>query len=326
MDDPLIYVRAIHFAATLTVAGIAFFMVFVAEPAWRGADFSGPSTFHRRIRWLAWSALLLAVASGAVWLVFLAQIVSDQPLRDVFNRGIVWALLTRTGFGHIWFERLVIACALAVTFIPFLSASARPSWIVKAVVVLLACGFVGLMVWAGHAAGGMDAEAVIHPVADILHLVAASAWAGGLLPLALFLAAARRDQDAFAATQTATLRFSTLGIVCVAVLLASGSINAWYLVGSISALTQTDYGRLVLTKVALFVVMVAIAALNRLRLTPQLAARSHDLQQAALRRLRRNVAIEIAAGATIVAVVAALGVTPPAHLESGMPNAHHHSH
>ena len=35
VDDPLIYVRAIHFGATITVAGVAFFIVFIAEPAFR---------------------------------------------------------------------------------------------------------------------------------------------------------------------------------------------------------------------------------------------------------------------------------------------------
>jgi copper resistance protein D len=325
MDDPLIYVRAVHFAATLTVAGIAFFMVFVAEPAWRKAGVAPPSMFRRRIQWIAWATLLLAVISGAGWLILVAQTVSDQSLHDVFTEGIVWALLTRTGFGHIWLERLVIAGALAITLIPFLSTTAKPSVVVKAVGILLACGFVGLIVWGGHAAGGIDAEAVVHPTADFLHLIAASAWVGGLLPLALFLAAAGSDPTSFAMTRTAALRFSTLGIVCVAVLLASGSVNTWYLAGSTAALTQTDYGRLVLTKIVLFLIMVAIAAVNRYRLTPQLVE-IRDRQQSALHLLRRNVAIEIAVGATIIAVVAVLGVTPPGHLQADMPTAHHHSH
>jgi hypothetical protein len=38
------------------------------------------------------------------------------------------------------------------------------------------------------------------------------------------------------------------------------------------------------------------------------------------------VAIEIAAGAAIVAVVAVLGVTPPAHVDTGTTDAHRHSH
>ena len=35
MDDPLIFVRAVHFAATLSVTGVALFNVFVAQTVLR---------------------------------------------------------------------------------------------------------------------------------------------------------------------------------------------------------------------------------------------------------------------------------------------------
>jgi putative copper resistance protein D len=108
------------------------------------------------------------------------------------------------------------------------------------------------------------------------------------------------------------LRFSAYGIVTVGVLLLTGAINTWYLASSIRALTETDYGHLLVVKIVLFLVMLALATVNRLWLTPALAAhvgqgRSRD----AFRQLRRNVAIEISAGAIILSVVAVLGVTPP---------------
>lgn len=97
-----------------------------------------------------------------------------------------------------------------------------------------------------------------------------------------------------AAARMVTVHFSTLGILSVGTLLVTGTINTWYLAGSVPALTDTDYGRLLLIKVALFLGMVAIAAVNRLRLTPRLiAAASPRAMRAALRQLRRNVAIEI---------------------------------
>ena len=106
----------------------------------------------------------------------------------------------------------------------------------------------------------------------------------------------------------AVLRFSTLGIVSVAVLVATGIVNTWYLAGSVAALTGTDYGRLLLVKVALFAVMVAIAAVNRRVLTPRLVP-DHDV--AALQRLRNNSLIEAAIGAVILLIVGALGTLPP---------------
>jgi copper resistance protein D len=90
-----------------------------------------------------------------------------------------------------------------------------------------------------------------------------------------------------------------------------GSINTWYLASSLQALTDTDYGRLLLTKVALFLVMVAIAGINRLHYTPRLAqVASAFATQEALRHLRRNTVIEVVLGAIIICIVAVLGVTP----------------
>ena len=44
LDDPLIYVRAVHFAATMVVAGVVFFVVFIAEPAFaKAGDRSAPA-------------------------------------------------------------------------------------------------------------------------------------------------------------------------------------------------------------------------------------------------------------------------------------------
>ena len=109
------------------------------------------------------------------------------------------------------------------------------------------------------------------------------------------------------------MRFSTLGIVCVATLLLTGLVNSWYLVGSVSALTGTGYGQLLLCKLALFAAMVGIAAVNWSQLTPRLVQNADAPgAQRARRQLRRNAAIEAAMGAVIIAIVAVLGTLPPA--------------
>jgi putative copper resistance protein D len=215
------------------------------------------------------------------------------------------------GFGRDWLARFVLACLLAATFVPFLSAQGVKSVWIKVVAVALAVGVAGTLAWAGHAVGGSGIEAIIHPAADFLHLVAAAAWVGTLLPLALVLAAAGCDAVSVAIARTATVRFSAFGIASVGTLLVMGSINTWYLVGSFAALTDTDYGRLLLIKVALFFGMVAIAAVNRLHFTPRLAQVANAFAtQDALRQLRRNSVTELVIGTIIIGIVAVLGVTP----------------
>jgi copper resistance protein D len=316
-------VRALHFAATVTVAGVAFFIVVIAEPAFRIAetDLRLPHIIRRRLAWIGWIGLLLTVLSGAAWFVLVARSMSDRPLPEVFSDEILWTVLLQTGFGRDWLVRFVLACLLAGMFVPFLFAQGVKSVWIKVVTVALAVGLVGTLAWAGHAVGGSGIEAVIHPAADFLHLVAAATWFGMLLPLALVLAAVGGDAASVTIAREATVRFSTIGIASVGTLMVTGSVNTWYLAGSVFALTDTDYGRLLLTKVTLFFGMVAIAAVNRLQFTPRLVpiARGFATQDA-LRQLRRNVVIEIVMGMIILSIVAALGVTPhgPHHLSSNV--------
>jgi copper resistance protein D len=314
VDNPLIFVRALHFAATLTAAGEAFFNVFIAQPALQpsacGAELW--AAVGRRLAWIAWIGMVLTLLSGAAWFVLVAQSISDQPMTSVLSdRSVLQTVLLDTDFGRDWLLRLELIALLAGLLAAELRETQDDRGLLKLVVVLVAAGLAGTLAWGGHGIGGAGLTGSVHLAADIVHLIAAAAWVGGLLPLAFMLAAANRASS-LAVARAVSLRFSAYGIVAVGALLFTGAINTWYLAGSIRALTETDYGHLLLIKIALFLVMLGLAAVNRLLLTPALAAdagqgRSRD----AFRQLRRNVAIEIGAGAIILSVVAVLGVTPP---------------
>ncbi len=315
MADPLLYARAIHFAATMLVAGAVLFAVLIAAPAWRVAAGNGAAAIKVRaaLAVIAWIGLALAAIAGAAWLVLTAAAMSDLPAGQVFSDGVLWTVLSQTTFGRDWLVRFALACALAATLPALLSPRDRASPWLEIAAAILAAAFAGTLAWSGHAAGGLGGEAIVHPAADVLHLVAAAAWVGALLPLIVLFAAAGVDDASLKMARTATTRFSILGIVSVGTLLATGIVNTYYLAGSLPALYGTDYGRLLLIKIALFLAMVAIAAVNRFRLTPRLVQQaSIAASRDALRRLRRNAAIEALAGAIVIAIVAALGTMAPA--------------
>ncbi len=316
LEDMMIGVRAVHFAATIVTAGAVFFFVFVAAPALPKCDSTASvAAFRMRLAAIAWISLSLSVISGAIWLLLTAQSMSGQPLADVLTQGVVWTVLARTDFGNDWLTRLGVAVLLAVTLHALLPADRKPSRATAAAAVTLAAAIVGSLAWAGHAIGAAGFEGVIHPGADVLHLIAAAAWLGSLPFLALLLATAEHDPAWAATAEAATLRFSTLGILSVGTLLATGIVNSWYLAGSVEALVGTPYGRLLLIKIALFFGMVAIAAVNRMHVTPRLLLNA--TAAAALRHLRRNAVIETLLGVLIVIIVAVLGTLPPAS------HAHH---
>jgi putative copper resistance protein D len=327
MGDPLIYLRAIHFAATVTAVGAIFFSVFIAEPAFFKAEAGArsPRVLRDQFAWLVWIGLAVTLLSGAVWFVLVAQSVSDTSFADVFSEGVLWTVLLQTAFGRAWLARLILACLLAAVLAASFQGRGK-RLLADICAVVLAGGLVGTLAFAGHAIGARGFEGVAHPTADFVHLVAAAAWIGMLLPLALLLAAAAQDEALVGAAYTATKRFSNVGLVTVGVLLVTGCINALYLAGSIPAITETDYGRLLLIKVALFLLMIAIAAINRQVWTPRLINGSIASSRKALRRLRRNAAIEAGFGAIIIVIVAVLGMTPPGLHQHPMPETQYHSH
>jgi putative copper resistance protein D len=312
VSDPLIVIRAVHVAATLMLAGALTFGAAVGGPALRrtGDDAAGAVLRAQLLR-IAWIAFAVALISGAAWLVVLAAQMSGCAPGDVFSGDVLPTVMLHTTFGHDWIVRLAVAVLLAAALCRI---SPRRAWPWRwAIAALIAAAFAAALVHAGHAAATPGWRGTFHRAADGLHLIAASAWLGGLLPLALLLAAARRPGLAPTVAREATLRFSTLGVISVGTLMATGVVNAWLLSGSVPALVGTDYGRLLLLKVALFLAMVTIAAVNRLRLTPRLAAAAEKApsESDALPALIRNSLIEAAFGLAILAIVGALGTTPP---------------
>jgi putative copper export protein/mono/diheme cytochrome c family protein len=153
----------------------------------------------------------------------------------------------------------------------------------------------------GHAAATED---LWLRAAMTLHLLAAGAWLGGLLPLYLAL----REDDPGSVAR----RFSWLGVVCVATLGATALVLANALAGGLPGLVGTAYGWVLLTKIGLFLGMLALAARNRFVLTPRLAG--------APRALDRSVAVEIGLGVVLVGAAALLASLPPgAHEQPDWP-------
>ncbi len=308
IDGPLVIIRAIHFAATAISAGALIFRAAVAEPALRSTP-AATMVVRSQIRLTAWIGLAIAVASGLVWFQLQAAAISGLSFGEAMTSGVLSTVLNETQFGLVSKARLVLAVILAACLAYDRFPQAR--WLALG----SALGFIAAIAWTGHAGSTLGELGNLHLTADALHLIAAAGWIGGLVLLALMLAAARRNQD-FAwpsLAQDAAQRFSTLGIVSVGTLLLTGIVNAWILVGSIHALIVTGYGQLLLLKLVVFAIMLGFAAINRFWLTPQLAFSSeNEPRLEALRQLTRNSVTEIALGLTIFAIVGVLGTLHPA--------------
>ena len=154
-------------------------------------------------------------------------------------------------------------------------------------------------------------------ISDILHVSAMSVWVGGLVALVLLLPVATRLIEGDASkTEVLTaflLRFSAVALIAVLIIGISGTVQAIVEVNSVSALVDTAFGRAVLIKIVLFLILVAVAAKNRRRLIPALVVRRQQKEapgKAGL-EIRRNLRIEVVLVTLVLAVTAALVSYPP---------------
>jgi copper resistance protein D len=311
IDGPIIVARTIHFAASAMIAGGLTFRAAVADPVLHSEPKAG-AVVASQIRNVVWINLPIVVLSGLAWVLLLTMSLSDEGPVEAVTSGALRDVLGLTQFGWVSQIRMALAILLGVCLIFDRSVVGR------GLALALSLGLIGSIAWTGHAASTAHALGYLHLAADASHLCAASAWFGGLVPLALLLNAARRYHLlAWTSLELDVVRrFSGLGIAGVATLIISGLINSWILVGSFGGLILTAYGWVLMLKLVVFAVMVGVATVNRLRLTPGLALPpGSDGQRDALGRLTRNAVIEIVLGFLVFAIVGVLGTLhPAAHL------------
>ena len=321
----LICARAFHFGSGMILVGLVAFRWLVLLPAFAGEADETWQKFAPLFRKLhalfLWSGAILIVSGAALfWAV--AAGMSGASLTESLTWDILGTVLFQTQFGSVFQWRLGLAVILGM----MMGKLAWEKWQTRRKSSLLekAAGFVATalivsMAWTGHAAatGGPDFKWRV--LADATHLFAASIWPTGLLPFALFLGCARRI-DGYSHLQpvmATARRFSTVSFLIVGILIATGIINTYFIVGSFSALVTTHYGRLLCLKLFLFLVILGIAAWNRYRMLPLLLLRASTSEKSPviplLQRLQSFVMTEFGLAVAVVVVVSILGTTPPPH-------------
>ncbi|MCU1371256.1 MAG: Copper resistance protein CopC [Ilumatobacteraceae bacterium] len=246
----------------------------------------------------------------------LAAIIIQVPLQGALatGRGLtaitdssVLGLAVADGMG--WAALLASIGLLAVIITSGLpwEGAARRVGLVGAVIAPL--GFV----LTGHTL--TMSPAVVGYLADLAHVMAAAVWFGGLIAVVVAVRRRRREDEPLGAAE-AIATFSGWAAVTAAVLIVAGLVLSWIEVGSLDALTTTLYGRLLLVKFALVVLVLGAAAWNRFRLVPRVAAAAIEDppvdDAASWTMLLRLVRAEIALLVVVLMVTAVLSNASPA--------------
>ena len=302
----LIVVRAAHITASILIAGSFTFNVVAVSLHRRTASEDSLVTDQVLVRLVVWS-LIVAALSGVLWFWLEVVNMTGPPLSNVFSISAWEKVLLNTKFGHLWSFRLGVGVAIAFGISRNAQEEARKGS------VSLALWFLGILLlvslaWISHAAAARTQPLGV--VSDALHLCAAGGWIGGLVSLAISLTRAGLLSPLDKRLALTLERFSTLSLCCVSILVASGICNSWLLVGSVHALFATTYGWLLLFKLTLFGILISFGAWNRFLVKTKLQNPAEFSDR--LHQLRRNVIYEVGLGVAVLAIVACLGVTPPA--------------
>jgi putative copper resistance protein D len=191
---------------------------------------------------------------------------SNRPLSGILP--VLPTILWRTHYGRLWLVRPLVLAALWIGW--WVGKARLRSRTIPALMLGLATVVAMTRSASGHAADWGDLT--LPELNDWLHLLAASLWGGGLLalslvvlPTAIKLPELRRPLIAAIAR-----RFSALAGVALAGVLLTGLYNAWLQVGSVRAMWETPYGRTLLAKLLLVLVLLALGASNRFISVPLL--------------------------------------------------------
>ena len=147
--------------------------------------------------------------------------------------------------------------------------------------------------------------------ASIAHRLALGVWLGGLPALILLIGAGPVPDDTRRLAAVILRRFSRLAIVAMSVILVSGTLLTWYLVGNVSSLIGTEYGRLLILKLALLGGIFVIAGGLQRHLLPMLEVKPSD---PTFRSYANRVKLETVVAVLIVVVASDMaGLAPPEH-------------
>ncbi len=311
-----------YLTIALLLGGLAFVLVawlpgFAAvadaEPEWQAAS----RMFAKRMR-----ALLSVVVTLGVLVSLLGILLQGASAAGVS----LWASLKSTilqntlesRFGEVWGLRAIDWLALGALL---MLARALPRRVLLGLTAPCVAYLAMTPALSGHAS--IQSPTVVFFPSDVLHVLAASVWVGGIACLLLALPAATRALHSSQRSRlllTTLARFSPLALTCVMVIAVTGVVQAYIDVRSLDGLFHTTYGALIIVKVILLALLICIGWVNRERVIPALKriAAAGQAPSATGVLARRTMRGELALMLCVFGVTAALiSYAPPIDAASG---------
>lgn len=251
-----------------------------------------------RVGRLTSGAALVWLAALAIQAILTVSEVLAIPLRSSFDPTIMWSLLTQTTLGRVILIQIVLVALVALLGWVVLDRTTGVIVAAASVVAAFLLGFTGHSgISDGHSAATISLG---------IHVVAASAWIGGLIATIAVVSARS------ASCRVVLRRFSVLALICVILLAESGLLNASLRLEGPAAVITSPYGAIITAKVCVLVVLIGFGWRQRRRVIDRLS------EQSATRTLLQLSLWEIAWMGIVIGLSVALARTaPPAGVVAG---------
>ena len=258
---------------------------------------------------LAWATASLIVFLCAALFGLFIQGVKIQ--RGMPSWELMVRYLTMTQSGQVWLARSGYGAALALSLWAIGRRKANSN--AARLLALLALPLVASRSLTSHAVAVRE-NAALAVAVDATHLIFTALWAGGLSALwRVFYLGNHYMNLTHDLMARLVNRFSRVALVSVALLLITGLYQSWIHVGGLDVLKSTDYGNVLILKLALFIVMLAFGALNFFSTQPRLAKAvdANSGRHSESRKALRRIGTESVIGLLIFSVTGWLTVLPP---------------
>jgi copper transport protein len=289
-------VRALNYLTLALMLGGLTFLFFAWTPSLTALACderrwsSAAQAFASRMRRLLAVAIVLGVIVSVLGVLLQGASAAGVSLWSSLKASIVEDTLD-SRFGTVWGLRaidwlllgglLLAARASGRDAIPLLQdqvddggaakLTPRPPRTILALLVIAGAYLAVTPALAGHAS--IESPVAVFFPSDVLHVLAAGVWVGGIACLLIALPGATRQLERSERTSLllATLvRFSPIALCAVLAIAVTGVTQAYIDVRSFHGLFHTTYGALVIVKVVLLSCLIALGWVNRGRVIPAL--------------------------------------------------------
>ena len=222
----------------------------------------------------------------------------------------------QTTFGTSWLIRMIITVILLGVWF-WMDRKKQITKKNQIPMLLLSLALIGTTTMIGHgtASGQMAAVAL-----DYVHNLVAAVWIGGIIYFVFTLLPTFSKLDKIAKEKMSLVmipRFSIAFIIAIGIVIITGPILMWLLESDVGIITQSIYGKLIITKIVIAVIMVGLGGFFQFKVQEH----GKDLLESKVisihKKLKRSLKVEAILGIILLGVVALLanGTLPAGEIQ-----------